>query len=70
MGDPTTPAGKSQLERQSPLSSVAKIKTPLMVVQGANDPRVKKTEADQIVVAMRENKIPVVYLLAPDEGRA
>ena len=68
MGDPTNAEGKSQLERQSPLNSVTKIKTPLMVVQGANDPRVKKTEADQIVVAMRENKIPVVYLLAPDEG--
>ncbi|MFN8207259.1 MAG: S9 family peptidase [Bacteroidales bacterium] len=68
MGDPTIPEGKAQLERQSPLNHVAKIKTPLMVVQGANDPRVKKAEADQIVVAMRDNKIPVVYLCAPDEG--
>lgn len=42
MGDPTNPEGEAQLKRQSPLYSVDKIKTPLMVVQGANDPRVKK----------------------------
>ena len=68
MGDPTTPEGKAQLERQSPLNHVAKIKTPLMIVQGANDPRVKKAEADQIVIALRERNYPVQYLLAPDEG--
>lgn len=68
MGDPNTPEGKAQLERQSPLNHVAKIKTPLMVVQGANDPRVNKAEADQIVVALRERNYPVQYLLAPDEG--
>jgi dipeptidyl aminopeptidase/acylaminoacyl peptidase len=68
MGDPTTTEGKAQLERQSPLNHVDKIKTPLMIVQGANDPRVKKTEADQIVIALRERKYPVQYLLAPDEG--
>jgi dipeptidyl aminopeptidase/acylaminoacyl peptidase len=68
MGDPTTPEGLAQLERQSPLNHVSAIRTPLMVVQGANDPRVKKAEADQIIVAMRENKIPVSYILAPDEG--
>ena len=68
MGDPNTPEGKAQLDRQSPLNSVAKIKTPLMIVQGANDPRVKKAEADQIVIALRERNYPVEYLLAPDEG--
>ena len=68
MGDPTTAEGKAQLERQSPLNSAAKIKTPLLVVQGANDPRVKKTESDQIVVALRERGFPVEYLVAPDEG--
>ncbi len=68
MGDPTTPAGKAQLERQSPLNSAAKIKTPLLVVQGANDPRVKKAESDQIVVALRDRGFPVEYLVAPDEG--
>lgn len=68
MADPTTPAGKAQLERQSPLNSASKIKTPLMVVQGANDPRVKKAESDQIVVALRDRQFPVEYIVAPDEG--
>lgn len=68
MGDPNTPEGKAQLERQSPLNHVAKIKTPLMIVQGANDPRVKKAESDQIVIALRERNYPVQYLLAGDEG--
>jgi dienelactone hydrolase len=68
LGDPTKPEGKAQLERQSPLNSAGKIKTPLLVVQGANDPRVKKAESDQIVVALRERNFPVQYLVAPDEG--
>lgn len=68
MGNPNTPEGKKQLERQSPLNSAAKIKTPLMVVQGANDPRVKKAESEQIVVALRDRGFPVEYILAPDEG--
>jgi dipeptidyl aminopeptidase/acylaminoacyl peptidase len=68
MGDPTTPDGKAQLERQSPLNSADKIKTPLLVVQGANDPRVKKAESDQIVVALRDRGFPVEYIVAPDEG--
>ena len=68
MGDPETPEGKAQLERQSPLNSADKIKTPLLVVQGANDPRVKQAESDQIVVALRERGFPVEYLVAPDEG--
>jgi dipeptidyl aminopeptidase/acylaminoacyl peptidase len=68
MGDPTTPEGKAQLMRQSPLSHVAKIKTPLLITQGANDPRVNKRESDQIVLALRERNYPVEYLLAPDEG--
>ncbi|HEV2446892.1 MAG TPA: prolyl oligopeptidase family serine peptidase, partial [Candidatus Sulfopaludibacter sp.] len=68
MGDPRTAEGKAQLERQSPLNSAAKIKTPLLVVQGANDPRVNKREADQIVVALRDRGFAVEYLVAPDEG--
>jgi dipeptidyl aminopeptidase/acylaminoacyl peptidase len=68
MGDPTTPEGKKQLERQSPLNSAARIRTPLLVVQGANDPRVKKAESDQIVIALRDRGFPVEYLVAPDEG--
>jgi dienelactone hydrolase len=68
MGDPNTPQGKAQLERQSPLNSAARIKTPLMIVQGANDPRVNKRESDQIVIALRDRKFPVEYFVAPDEG--
>ncbi|HEX5873881.1 MAG TPA: S9 family peptidase [Pyrinomonadaceae bacterium] len=68
MGDPTTPEGKTQLMRQSPLTHAEKIKTPLLITQGANDPRVNKRESDQIVLALRERNYPVEYLLAPDEG--
>src|SRR5438105_7601735 len=68
MGNPTTPEGKAQLDRQSPLNSANKIKTPLLVVQGANDPRVNKREADQIVIALRDRGFPVEYIVAPDEG--
>ena len=68
MADPRTPEGKAKLAKQSPLNSADKIKTPLMVVQGANDPRVNKRESDQIVIALRDRKFPVEYLVAPDEG--
>ncbi len=68
MGDPNTPEGAAQIKRQSPLFSADKIKTPLMIVQGANDPRVTKLEADQMVIALRDRNYPVQYLLADDEG--
>jgi dienelactone hydrolase/predicted DNA-binding protein (UPF0251 family) len=68
MGDPSTPEGREQLERQSPINHVDKIAQPLLVIQGANDPRVKQAESDQIVVAMREAGLPVEYIVAPDEG--
>jgi dipeptidyl aminopeptidase/acylaminoacyl peptidase len=68
MGDPSTPEGKALLEKQSPLNSAAKIKAPLMIIQGANDPRVKKAESDQIAIALRDMNRNVVYLCAPDEG--
>jgi dipeptidyl aminopeptidase/acylaminoacyl peptidase len=68
MGDLATPEGRKQLDRQSPLNSASKIKAPLLVVQGANDPRVNKRESDQIVIAVRDRGLPVEYLVAPDEG--
>lgn len=68
MGDPNTPEGKAMLMERSPLTLANKIKTPLLVAQGANDPRVNKREADQIVIALRDRGFPVEYLLAPDEG--
>ena len=68
MADPNTEEGLAQMKAQSPLYSANKIQAPLMVVQGANDPRVKQAESDQIVVAMRELGLPVEYLVAQDEG--
>jgi dipeptidyl aminopeptidase/acylaminoacyl peptidase len=68
IGDPDTKEGEKFLAERSPLSRVDKIKRPLLIGQGANDPRVKQAESDQIVKAMEERKIPVTYVLFPDEG--
>lgn len=68
MGDPNTTEGKALLTERSPLTYANKIRTPLLVIQGANDPRVNKREADQIVIALRDRGFPVEYLMAPDEG--
>jgi hypothetical protein len=68
VGDPRTPEGVAFLTERSPLTQVAKIKKPLLIGQGANDPRVKQAESDQIVSAMQERNIPVTYVLFPDEG--
>jgi dienelactone hydrolase len=68
VGDLDQPKDVERLQSQSPLNAATKITAPLLVIQGANDPRVKQAEADQIVVALRENKLPVEYLVAPDEG--
>jgi dienelactone hydrolase len=68
MGDPTKPEGKALLIERSPLTSASKIKTPLMIAQGANDPRVNHAESEQIVIALRDRGFPVEYLLIPDEG--
>jgi dipeptidyl aminopeptidase/acylaminoacyl peptidase len=56
------------LKAQSPLFQAGKIKAPLLIGQGANDPRVNKAESDQIVAAMRKNGKPVEYYVFPDEG--
>ena len=68
LGNPSTEQGRAQLARQSPLNSASAIKAPLLVIQGGNDPRVKKAESEQIVVALRDRGFPVEYLMAPDEG--
>lgn len=68
MADPTTPEGKALLIAESPLTKAKDIVTPLMVVQGKNDPRVNIRESNQIVAAVRDNGKPVEYLVAPDEG--
>ena len=68
VGDNSTEEGERFLWERSPLSRVDHIVRPLLIAQGANDPRVKQSESDQIVDAMRERGIPVTYLLYPDEG--
>ena len=68
VGDPEDPSDMERLRAQSPLYSAEDITTPLMVIQGANDPRVKQAESDQIVIALRDLGRTVEYLVAPDEG--
>lgn len=68
VGDNTTDEGRAFLKERSPLTHVAKIARPLLIGQGANDPRVKQVESDQIVTAMNARNIPVTYVLFPDEG--
>lgn len=68
VGDHRTEEGKKLLNKCSPLNRVDKIKKPLLIGQGANDPRVKQAESDQIVAAMQKKNIPVTYVLYSDEG--
>ena len=68
VGDPSDPADVEQLRARSPLFFVDRIEDPLLIVQGANDPRVTKREADQLAIALRERGVPVRYLLAENEG--
>ncbi len=68
VGDHTTEEGRKLLHERSPLHRVDRIRRPLLIGQGANDPRVKQVESDQIVRAMKEKGIPVTYVLYPDEG--
>jgi dipeptidyl aminopeptidase/acylaminoacyl peptidase len=68
IGDHRTEEGRTLLKGHSPLTYVERIRRPLLIGQGANDPRVKQAESDQIVQAMRTKDIPVTYVLYPDEG--
>ncbi len=68
MGDPNTEEGLALLKAASPLYKADQITKPLLIAQGANDPRVKQAESDQIVGAMKKAGIPVTYVLYPDEG--
>jgi dipeptidyl aminopeptidase/acylaminoacyl peptidase len=68
VGDPTTEEGKALLKARSPLTYADRIQRPLLIAQGANDPRVKQAESDQIIEAMQAKDIPVTYALYPDEG--
>lgn len=67
IGDPNT-ADTVRLKQYSPLLHASNIKKPLMVLQGANDPRVLKVESDEVVEAVKKNNVPVEYVIFPDEG--
>jgi dipeptidyl aminopeptidase/acylaminoacyl peptidase len=67
-GDERDPTMRAFLTRVSPVNNAHKIKAPLFIVAGLNDPRVRYTEAEQIVAAARKNGVPVWYLLADNEG--
>lgn len=68
VGDPRTEAGAALLRERSPLHRADRIARPLLIGQGANDPRVLQSEADQMVAALHANAVPVTYVLYPDEG--
>jgi dipeptidyl aminopeptidase/acylaminoacyl peptidase len=68
LGNADDPADRERLEAQSPINSADRIVAPLLVIQGANDPRVNKAESEQIVISLRDRGHPVEYLSAPDEG--
>lgn len=68
MGDPNTPEGKALHREVSPLFHAEKIRRPLLIGQGANDPRVNVNESQQIVDALKAKNIPVTYVVFPDEG--
>ena len=67
-GDPDDPAAAEDMRRRSPLTYAGQIAAPLLVVQGSNDPRVPKAEADQIIDAARANGADARYLVFDDEG--
>jgi dipeptidyl aminopeptidase/acylaminoacyl peptidase len=68
IGDPDTPEGLRLARERSPLFQADRISKPLLIAQGANDPRVKQAESDQMVQALKGKGIKVAYLLYPDEG--
>ena len=68
IGDPETEEGLALLQERSPLHRADHITKPLLIGQGANDPRVKQSESDQIAEALKRSEIPFTYVLFPDEG--
>jgi dipeptidyl aminopeptidase/acylaminoacyl peptidase len=68
VGDPNSEEGLALLKKHSPLTYVDRICRPLLIGQGANDPRVRQAESDQIADSMTSRGIPVTYVLYPDEG--
>ncbi|OLS99914.1 peptidase [Pseudonocardia sp. CNS-004] len=68
VGDPDVPEQEADMRARSPITLVDRIRTPLLVAQGANDVRVPQEQSDRIVASLRERGVPVEYLLAEDEG--
>ena len=68
VGDPAVAEDRKDLESRSPINFIDRIHVPMLVVHGANDPRVKQAESDAIVAALRDKGQAVEYLVAPDEG--
>jgi dipeptidyl aminopeptidase/acylaminoacyl peptidase len=68
VGDPEIEMDRKDMQSRSPINFVNNIKAPLMLVQGANDPRVTQVESDNIAKAMNKRGLPVEYILAKDEG--
>ena len=67
-GDERDPEIRSFFESISPLSHADRIRTPILIVQGQNDPRVPISESEQMVAALRKNKVPVWYVVGKNEG--
>ena len=68
VGDPSKAEDREDMKKRSPLFYADRIKAPLMIYQGVNDPRVTKEQADQMVIALRDRGINTQYLVAKDEG--
>lgn len=68
VGDPRDPADREDMRRRSPLFRVDSARAPLLIFQGANDPRVTRAQSDHVAAALHRRGIPVTYLVAGDEG--
>jgi len=67
-GDERDSTMRAWMERTAPINNVEKVTKPLFIVQGMNDPRVPRSEAEQMVAALKQRHVPVWYLMAKDEG--
>jgi dipeptidyl aminopeptidase/acylaminoacyl peptidase len=67
-GDERVPSMRAVFQRINPLANVSKIRKPMLVMQGANDPRVPKSESDQVVAGIRANNVDAWYVVFADEG--
>ncbi len=68
MGDPAVPEERAMLIDRSPLTHVDQVRQPILISQGANDPRVTKAQSDSFVAAVQRRGVPITYILFPDEG--